>query len=58
MKRIAKDLWRAEFILVACACIGLAGCAAEQPDELNPWGGLKVEGTALAKVGQGEIDER
>jgi len=58
MKRIAKDLWRAELILVACACIGLAGCAAEQPDELNPWGGLKVEGTALAKVGQGEIDER
>ena len=58
MKRIAKDLWRAEFILVAAACIGLAGCAAEQPDELNPWGGLKVEGTALAKVGQGEIDER
>jgi parvulin-like peptidyl-prolyl isomerase len=58
MKRIAKDLWRAEFILFACACIGLAGCAAEQPDELNPWGGLKVEGTALAKVGQGEIDER
>lgn len=58
MKRIAKDLWRAEFVLVASACIGLAGCAAEQPDELNPWGGLKVEGTALAKVGQGEIDER
>ena len=58
MKRIAKDLWRAEFILFACACIGLAGCAAEQPDELNPWGGLKVEGTALAKVGQGEIDGR
>lgn len=43
--------------LVPAVCIALLGCAQES-QEVEPGGGLKVEGAALARVGQNEIDER
>ena len=56
MKSIAKGPWRAELFIIAS--IGLLGCGQQERAELSPWGGLQVEGVALAKVGQDEIDER
>ena len=42
---------------VPVVCIALLGCAQES-QEVEPGGGLKVVGAALARVGQDEIDER